>query len=296
VARHHENLCGLASERPHGFQIDLRLGLVVACEFCAQDRVPNDAVAAGERHHQRHVAVRNRCQEEALPQLGQGTRNIGPSIEAMPGQNELMPDLRTHGKTELAQHAVQAFPMQRVEVDPGSPARPDILHAGLVARPPGIRDRSAVETGMLAPEKTLDLSGDARAPVDERSENIEHERPDRHLSLLLGLSAAGRLAGHGDRIASEFHSRLDRLGQALRIMEASLFRICPEARGDVYWPAQSSSRFGEIWIRMHMSSTLASIAEGTAPLGTTIPRDGTFARFCRLSARGIVWSYASCLP
>jgi uncharacterized protein YndB with AHSA1/START domain len=71
---HHAGLWRQA-EGGNGTDIDLRLRLVVAGDFAAEDRVPNETIAAGEIDLQRDIAVRDRRQQKFFAQARERTRH-----------------------------------------------------------------------------------------------------------------------------------------------------------------------------------------------------------------------------
>ena len=89
VRRDHHAIAGRQIERLAGGEIDPRLGLEVAGDLGAEDRVPGKIVAAREIDHQRDIAVRHRREPELPLEPRQAGRHIRPGVEPMPGEIEV---------------------------------------------------------------------------------------------------------------------------------------------------------------------------------------------------------------
>ena len=65
--------------------------------------------------------------------------------------------------------------MEIVENRPGHSPLPDAVHCGPVALAPGVRERFPVGLDPLRSPDRRSLLGNARAPVDHRTEDIERQ-------------------------------------------------------------------------------------------------------------------------
>jgi hypothetical protein len=74
--------------------------------------------------------------------------------------------------------ALEIAPVQHVELAKRDPARPDLLHTGLIFAPPGIREGRPVDLVAKGFKEPLCLPGDSRSPIHQGSEYVEEDRPD----------------------------------------------------------------------------------------------------------------------
>ena len=184
-----------------GREVDGGLGLVVAGDLRAEDRIPDEAVSARQIDHQGDVAVRARCQPIAAAKSGQSRLDIRPCIQSMPGEVEFdtcrLVDL---AQLEAIQHHIEVAPMQRIELAEGQPPAADFFHRRLILVAPSVGERVPVERDSKRREGGLHFSGDASAPVDQRAEYVEDESLDRHAlegcqwRLALSLSRAAAIS------------------------------------------------------------------------------------------------------
>ena len=89
----HHAFVGLEIECLGCSQIDAGLGLVIARDVGAQDRVPADGVAPGKIGHQRDVAVRAGRHQETASEAREAFFHIGPGVEPVPGEIEIGEDV-----------------------------------------------------------------------------------------------------------------------------------------------------------------------------------------------------------
>src|SRR4051794_10614793 len=90
VRGHHHALTRLEAERLSCDQVDAGLGLVIACDLRAENRVPGKVVSPGKVDHQGDVAVGNRREQEAAPQAVQPGRYVLPGIEPVPRKVQVL--------------------------------------------------------------------------------------------------------------------------------------------------------------------------------------------------------------
>ena len=183
VRRDHHAIAGRAIERLGGGEVDARLGLVVAGDLGAEDRVPANVVVAREIGHERDVAIRDRRDQEPLPQALEPGRHVGPGIEAMPREIQITQDvLGQILQSEPRQDALEVAAMEHVELRERDAARAHLLHARLIFVAPGIGEGRPVEGMAARPEDRRGLARDAAAPIDQGPEHVEEQRlhGDRH--------------------------------------------------------------------------------------------------------------------
>jgi hypothetical protein len=146
VGRDHHAVGGRQVESIAGGEIDARLGLVVARDLRAEDRIPGKIVAASEIDHQRDIAVRDRRELEALLEPRKPGRGIGPAVESVPCQVEIARHvLRQSREPEALADSIEIVPVQDVELAEGDAAGTHLLHGGLVLVTPGIGEGKPVE-------------------------------------------------------------------------------------------------------------------------------------------------------
>ena len=176
-------------------QVDHRLGLVVARDFGAEDRVPDEAVAARQVDHQRDVAVRARRQPERRLQPCQSRCRIRPGIEPVPGEVEIGAGrLLDVVEPEVMQHDIQVAPMQAVELAERQLATAHLGHGRLVLGTPGVGEGEPVHVGIPRRQRGTHLACDRRAPVDQGAEDIEDQCIDGRLHRVGRLSGESTLA------------------------------------------------------------------------------------------------------
>src|SRR5262249_12345570 len=154
-----------------GGEIDARLGLVVAGDFRAQNRIPGKIVAASEIDHQRDVAVRERREPETPLKSGEPSPHVGPSRKAMPSEIKIARRvLGELGNPEPRQNAIEIFPMQHVELAVCPAAGPHLFEGGLVLLAPSVGEGAPIELVAGGPEDALPLARHAGAKVDQPAE------------------------------------------------------------------------------------------------------------------------------
>ena len=122
---------GVQIERVRGGEIDVRLGLVVARDVGAQDRIPAQFIAPRDIGHQRDVAVGAGREQELGAEPREAARHVGPRIEPVPGEIEIGEHVgRNALDVELRERAVEHLAMQHVELHELAAAGADLLHAG----------------------------------------------------------------------------------------------------------------------------------------------------------------------
>ena len=107
-------------------------------------------------------------------------RRVGPCVEPVPRLVEVdLFVLSEAGDLEPIEKLVEDHAVEVVDAGPGELAASDAGHRRSVARSPGVGELGPVDVGQtLAVSEHLALSGDAAAPVDNRSEDIEYEGLD----------------------------------------------------------------------------------------------------------------------
>ena len=131
---------------------------------------------------QRHVAVAQRRDGEALPQPEQPRPRVGPPAQPVPDSVEMVSlrlaqALQTEARQQLV---VQDAPVQRVDRLEGqlAPAHPG--HHRLVPRSELVSELRPVDVGDPALGcEGRPIAGDAGAPVHHRAEDVEGESLDR---------------------------------------------------------------------------------------------------------------------
>ena len=123
---HHQRLRRLEPEGSDRIAVERRLRLVIPRKLAPEDRVEAPAVMTGQRDGEADGGVRERGQPISPAQAGEGVRDFGPGVEAVPSQDEVALRRRVEpGDPKLYQDLLQALGMQGVEVGPGPPPRSD---------------------------------------------------------------------------------------------------------------------------------------------------------------------------
>ena len=136
---------GARSKASAAAKIDARLRLVVAGDFGAEDRVPGQAVAAGEIDHQGYVAVGNRRQQElALEPVRPGATSGHASsrCHARLRWAAVSSEVR---RSRISAGCDRDCAMQHVELAEWDAPGADLIHGGLILIAPGIREREPID-------------------------------------------------------------------------------------------------------------------------------------------------------
>ena len=175
----HHHLTGREVQGLRGREIDAWLRLVVARDLGAQDHVPGNVVPARDVDHQRNVAVRAGRQYEFAAEAGETGRHVGPCIEAVPREIQIIRDFvvelfETETRADLIEHAA----VQDIELHEWLAARPHFLHAWLVQPAPSIGELEPIDVVAERLENPLRVARNAVAPIDDGAEYVEDERLD----------------------------------------------------------------------------------------------------------------------
>ncbi len=228
VGRDHHAFTRRQVERFTGSEIDARLGLVVARDLGAEDRIPREAVAAGDVDHQRDIAVRDRREQATTLEPREAGCRIRPAVEPVPRQIEIARHLLGEAvDAETRQDALEIVPVQHVELAERDAAAAHLLHRRLVLVPPGIGEGKPVELVAGRRKNALGLARDAAAPIDHGAEDIEEQRLDLDLhdagprppSGAGGLHALGLEHAGGRRPRQHLQERLRRLTFLLVVLD-----------------------------------------------------------------------------
>jgi hypothetical protein len=82
------------------------------------------------------------------------------------------------GHAELIEQAIEAHPVQGIEIGPGKLAVPDPRQHRLIETSPSIGEGLPVDLQVLGPPEFLAFADDASAPVHHGSEHVEGQRLD----------------------------------------------------------------------------------------------------------------------
>src|SRR5262249_17749009 len=126
-------------------------------------------------------AVRYRRQPVAALEPQQAWRDVGPCVESVPREREVMHHLLGRLDAEARGNAFEVAPVQHVELAERDTAGAHLVHGRLVLAAPGIREGEPVERQAERLERDLGLARDARAPVDQRPEYVEEQRLRRRM-------------------------------------------------------------------------------------------------------------------
>src|SRR6185295_7736824 len=100
----------------------------------------------GDIDHQRDIAIGARRENEFLLQPREAWNNIGPGVDAMPGQIEIIrASVAELLKTELRPDPIEHAPVQDIELDERLSARAYLCESRRVQRAPSIGKCMPVE-------------------------------------------------------------------------------------------------------------------------------------------------------
>ncbi len=124
--------------------------------------------------HQGDMAIGASDDWEALLEPGQAFDRVRPRIEPMPAQHQCLAIILAQIELDLRKQRIEHFAVQHIELDEAPPRLPERPHPGYVLRAPGIGEGKGIQIG--APRSSQHRrghSGDARAPVNDRAEDVE---------------------------------------------------------------------------------------------------------------------------
>ena len=134
-------------------------------------------------------------QHEFALQPHEAGHYVGPGIEAMPGQVEIVGNLlvkffQSKLRSDLVEHA----PVQDVELDEGLASGAHFLHARLIERAPGISKREPIDRVAKRIQNTFGIACDPIPPIDAGAEHIVDERLDA-TAFAPGFACANTFVG-----------------------------------------------------------------------------------------------------
>ncbi len=128
--------------------VGIRVRLVLLADVRAEDHVPWKPRCLGHVQEERGVAVGQRADDEAPPDLADSFYAVGPRRQEAPGTGQRLQFFQREAirsDAMRAQHRIQVFPVQRVEGYIGPLTRAHAFHGRLVLRSPRVREFLWVE-------------------------------------------------------------------------------------------------------------------------------------------------------
>ena len=169
------------------------------------------AAVPREADLERDVTVRARREQDALAQPQQPLDDVGPRIEAVPGEGHAVAVVGvTTSSEKWWSTLVERLAVQHVQRRPGPRAAAHGLHLRVVAATPRVGERTPVDGRLaVAADDGLGVPCDAGPPVDARAEHVEEERLHRHrgASIRQAPSVSAARAPHSPP-ASLQHARV----------------------------------------------------------------------------------------
>ena len=190
-------------------QIGFAIRLVALHDLGREYGVPGQARLLGHVGQQRHVAVRQRRNDEFLLEPRETLNRVRPRLEPMP--HVVQVPLLFLGQVldlVLDEQLVEDHAVQRVELRPGQVALAHAVHRRAVAPAPRVGELRPVDGQPLRLAEALAFRNQRPAPVDDRAEGIEHE--DAHTirlrrclrCRLTPAQQGGGSQGTGDELAA----------------------------------------------------------------------------------------------
>src|SRR5262249_33194015 len=107
---------------------------------------------------------------------GEGRRHVGPGVETMPGQIEIVQHvLAKRADAEAWENALKIAPVQHIELAERNAAGTHFFHGALILPTPSIGHRQPIKRVATRLEQCLRFTRHPAAPVDQRAKHIEEE-------------------------------------------------------------------------------------------------------------------------